>query len=319
MSRRSDRRTAAQADPAATKWTGPRRPYDLVKELVVALVVVSLLTVLLAAVFSSPDEKSVTLASWARADAHDFVLTSVKELDGSSDTAGYGPPYNSASDGQKIGPLGLAKLAGVRNPIDTAEDLVLQPLDTVTADSPELAKAVAAWRAATADEQKAWTDAYAKAADQATFDEPASPLPAGEYGPVEPMMTSLLGMARSGALDGALASEHGFYNNDYTKPLLFLGDGEYLPALATKQHLGGDQWGMMNEAGNYPGQPWLWLYTFWYQISPFKTSGNADALIWGLMAVLTVVLVLVPFIPGVRSLPKRLRVYRLIWRDHYRS
>ena len=44
---------------------------------------------------------------------------------------------------------------------------------------------------------------------------------------------------------------------------------------------------MMNETGNYPGQPWIWLYTFWYQIKPFSTSGNADALVWGLMALLS--------------------------------
>ena len=29
---------------------------------------------------------------------------------------------------------------------------------------------------------------------------------------------------------------------------------------------------MMNETGNYPGQAWLWLYTFWYQVPPFSTS-----------------------------------------------
>ena len=44
---------------------------------------------------------------------------------------------------------------------------------------------------------------------------------------------------------------------------------------------------MMNETGNYPGQPWMWLYTFWYQVKPFSTSDNADALVWGLMMVLT--------------------------------
>ena len=27
---------------------------------------------------------------------------------------------------------------------------------------------------------------------------------------------------------------------------------------------------MMNETGSYPGQVWLWLYTFWYQIEPFN-------------------------------------------------
>ena len=55
---------------------------------------------------------------------------------------------------------------------------------------------------------------------------------------------------------------------------------------------------MMNETGSYPGQAWLWLYTFWYQISPFKTSGNADALVWALMMILSLGLILVPIIPG---------------------
>jgi len=67
---------------------------------------------------------------------------------------------------------------------------------------------------------------------------------------------------------------------------------------------------MMNETGNYPGQAWLWLYTFWYQISPFKTSTNADALIWAIMAVLTFLLVFVPLIPGLRSIPRVVPVYK---------
>jgi hypothetical protein len=70
-------------------------------------------------------------------------VTAVKELDGSSTTAGYGPPSNSASKGQKIGPIGLAKSPGVHIPIDTTEDLVLKPLDTDAADSPDLQTAVA--------------------------------------------------------------------------------------------------------------------------------------------------------------------------------
>ena len=60
----------------------------------------------------------------------------------------------------------------------------------------------------------------------------------------------------------------------------------------------------MNETGNYPGQAWLWLYTFWYQVPPFTTSTNADAQIWAIMAILSLALVCIPFIPGVRSLPR---------------
>src|SRR3569833_1356092 len=76
---------------------------------------------------------------------------------------------------------------------------------------------------------------------------------------------------------------------------------------------------MMNETGNYPGQPWKWLYTFWYQVKPFSTSDNADALVWGLMMVLSACLVLLPFIPGLRSIPRWIPVHRLIWRNWFRD
>ena len=46
---------------------------------------------------------------------------------------------------------------------------------------------------------------------------------------------------------------------------------------------------MMNETGSYPGQVWLWLYTFWYQIKPFSTSANADILVMAMMGVLSLV------------------------------
>jgi hypothetical protein len=99
---------------------------------------------------------------------------------------------------------------------------------------------------------------------------------------------------------------------------MFLADGAYLEDQARGQHLAGDQWGMMNETGSYPGQAWLWLYTFWYQIKPFSTSDNADALVWGLMALLTLLLLLLPFIPGLRSIPRLIPLHRIIWRDYYR-
>ncbi|MGD0168004.1 MAG: hypothetical protein ABSC51_12085 [Gaiellaceae bacterium] len=36
------------------------------------------------------------------------------------------------------------------------------------------------------------------------------------------------------------------------------------------------------------------------------------------MAILSLALVCVPFLPVIRGLPRRLGVYRLIWRDYYR-
>lgn len=88
---------------------------------------------------------------------------------------------------------------------------------------------------------------------------------------------------------------------------------------ATAQGLTGSQWGMMNETGTYPGQVWLWLYTFWYQIKPFSTSPYADLLVMAVMGILSVLLVLVPFLPGIRDLPRRIPIYKQIWREHYRE
>ena len=128
--------------------------------------------------------------------------------------------------------------------------------------------------------------------------------------------------AEAGGLDGALLTSKQFYETDYTKPLLFMADGGVLSQPRRgNEHLLGSQWGMMNETGSYPGQVWLWLYTFWYQIKPFTTfwAANADIAVMAVMGVLSLALIFVPFLPGVRAIPRRIPIYKLIWRQHYRS
>jgi hypothetical protein len=291
----------------------PTRRYDLVKEFVIALVVMTVLTLLLSAVFGSPDRKAITLRAWADAAPADVVATATAELAGTSTSASYGAPYNHAAEGQKIGPLALQKWAGVQFPVDSANDLVITPLRSVRND-PALTGALASWRSAAADQRTTWASAYADALAAAPDGDPTR-VKAGDYGPVPVLAAKFLTLARSGGLESMLVGKQAFYPMDQTKPMLLLSDGAYLEDQARAENLGGDQWGMMNEAGNYPGQPWMWLYTFWYQVKPFSTSENADALVWGLMMVLTLGLLLVPFIPGLRSLPKHLGVHKLIWRQ----
>jgi hypothetical protein len=316
MSRRERRR--AENDAART-WTGSYRPYDLVKEFSIATGVVLALAVVLTILFSSPDDPSSTISSWSRADPVDFVTTAVSELDGTSGTAGYGPPYNHNSDGQHVAFVYLQKWFGVSHPIDTAKDFVIAPLSLIPGQ-PAVKRAVATYQSASVKEQTAWTTAYTTGLGKAKVaaDDSLS-VPAGQYGPVPTIMTSLLTFAQSGGLDGALLASNRFYQTDYTKPLMFMADGAVLANRAEAQHLAGEQWGMMNETGSYPGQVWLWLYTFWYQIKPFSTSANADVLVMGVMGLLSVALILVPLIPGVSDLPRRIPIYKLIWRDHYRG
>jgi len=302
-------------DPALP-WSGAKRRYDLVKEAVIALVVVGLLTILLAAVFSSPDDKPVTVSSWSIKAPQDFLTTALAELDGTSGVATYGPPYTHVPGaGQNIiGGLSIQRALGVQIPINTANAFVLDPLTIEAPVKPRLTIALHAYEAASPARQKAWIDAYS-----AALAGRALPVGGFRYGPLPTMMANLLVMGQSGALDGALLSTARFYQTNFTKSLLFLSDGSYLESIAASQHLLGSQWGMMNETGNYPGQAWLWLYTFWYQIPPFATSDNADAQIWAIMALLSIGFVGIPFIPGVRSIPRLVPIYRLIWRDYYRK
>jgi hypothetical protein len=298
-------------------WTGGLREYDIVKEFVIALVVVGVLSVVLAAVFSSPDDSSTTLKKWADAAPADFVATTVQELAGTSGTATYGQPYNSTPDAaQKVGPLQLQKWAGERIPVDTAKDFVIGPLQSLPLTS-DASAALDTWTSATPDQQAAWATAYDDAIAKADGD--YTKVASGDFGPVPALAAAQLTAAKGGSLDGVVQAQGSFFNTDYTHSLLYLADGTYLEDQARAQHLGGDQWGMMNETGSYPGQSWLWLYTFWYQIKPFSTSANADILVMAIMGVLSLGLILIPFIPGIRDIPRWIPIYKLIWRDHYRS
>ncbi len=315
MSRESRRRE----DEAYRHWTGAYKPYDLVREATIAIGVVLALAVVLTILFSSPDLRPSTVQSWSRSDPVDFVTTATTELDGSSVTGSYGPPYNSASDGQNIWFIHPAKWFGIAHPINTATDFVLGPLRSITGQ-PALQAAIATYTAAPANTQTTWTGAYEKALANASANPDGSiSVKPGNYGPLPTMMGSLLTFAQSGGLDGALVRSNQFYQTDYTRPLLFMADGGVLTNRAQQQHLLGSQWGMMNETGSYPGQVWLWLYTFWYQIKPFSTSSNADILVMAVMGVLSVAFILVPLIPGIRDVPRRIPIYKLIWRDHYRE
>ena len=50
-----------------------------------------------------------------------------------------------------------------------------------------------------------------------------------------------------------------------------------------------------------------------------QASPNADIQVLLIMVVLSLAFVCIPFLPGVRRLPRRIPIYRLIWREHYRA
>ena len=304
----------------AQPWRGPVRRYDIIREGIIATIVVTILTIAAALVFGSPDEPSLTFKGWAQSAPDNFYTTAVQELAGTSGTATYGPPYNKNGEGLNVGPLWLQKWAGVTHPIDTVNDFVITPL-TTQVQTPEVSSALSTWNAATEKEKSGWATSYDDAITKADGD--LAKVAAGNYGPVPALAKGLTDMAKTGALDAVLLSQGGFFQTDNTKQILFFGDGSYLDDAGTAANLQGGTWGMMNETGRYPGQAWLWLYSFWYQIPPFNNEdshpigANADAYILFLMGGLTLGLIFLPKIPLIRSLPYKIPIHRLIWLSYY--
>src|SRR3954469_13876641 len=166
----------------------PTRSYDLVKEFVIALALITGLSLVLAGIFSSPDDKAITMSGWAKADPSDAVATAAGELAGTTTSATYGAPYNHASEGQSVLGLKLQKWGGVGIPVNSA-DLVLQPLRSVV-EEPRTALALAAWTGMPPEARTQAATAYADALAQAPDGDPAA-VAAGRYGPV-PYLTEAL-------------------------------------------------------------------------------------------------------------------------------
>lgn len=344
-------------------WTGPERRYDLLFEGTVAVFVVAVLVVAAAVVFGSADGglaypggppskpgAAFSARYWSTAattdakgqvdpngGATDFVATVVTELDGSSATAGYGPPFNDTPGAsQQIGSVSLAgvahRIVGLTQPINTAYDFVLTPLSRLVAPyDPKVAAAISAYEAAggsrregaPADQlasptQAKWLKNYTAALAKATVSDGQIRVAAGDYGPVPTLVQAELTIARTGALDGYLHTGTAQISTDPYKATMFFSDGTLWSTVATGQGLTGDQWGVMNELWNYPGQFWLILYAIPYHIPAIGGSPAAD--LWvGIIVVIVGMLLqlLLPWIPGLRDIPRAIPLYKTIYRRYY--
>ncbi len=316
---------ALRRDAEAAPWMGPHSRYDILKEGTIALVVVVFLVAVLAILFSSPDVPPVTLQAWSSAQPIGFTQIALSELEGTSTSAAYGPPYNNGSGSvQKLFGVSIQRAIGVTDPINPAKDFVVDPLETVSGQ-PALKVALARYNSANQQTRQSWNQAYGRALSRARIVNTRLVVPSGSYGPVGTMLASFLSMARSGGLDAQLVAHSAFYTTNYTNPLLFIGDSavaqpsSYWNKIVTAQNMQSNQWGMMNETGSWPGQPWLWLYVMWYQIRPMSNSHNGDVEVIAIMTLLSLGLVFIPFIPGIRDLPRWIPIHRLVWKDYYRS
>ncbi len=92
----------------------------------------------------------ITIATWARVAPADFLGTAATELNGTSETATYGPPYNNQSGSVQKLLFSPQTIPGVTQPVNAAQDFVLGPLATLAATDPGVAAPLAAYQAAPA-------------------------------------------------------------------------------------------------------------------------------------------------------------------------
>jgi hypothetical protein len=207
----------------------------------------------------------------------------------------------------------------VRQPL-TGLDLVIPPLRALGGGNEALAAAMQQWDGASREQQVAWASAYGKALPAATIpaDGKIAIAATPAMGPIPVMAQEWLDYGRAGAVDAALVQQPGaFFVDDWTKPMLLLEDGAFFDQIGNTFQLGGPQWGQMNEEGNWPGAWWLAPYTVWYNVPPANTAQSGDLVAFLFVIPLALLLIFLPFIPGVRSLPRKLGVYRFVWRHYY--
>ena len=301
----------------------PMKDFDMVKEGILSLIVITVLVLIVAAIAGAPYRPAVTNQQVAMQSPLVIEQTALGDLDGSGSIASYGPPYNNGTGSvQSIAGFSPQTWWGVSYPVNTATDDVITPLSMLASASgnSQLAKALATYQAAPAATQAKWNQNLSNALNKATVVGATVKLPAGNYGPVAYMMNSELQLARSGLLSGALSREtnQGVYRWNVQNNLLFL-QGDALHDLAGKADLSGEQWGINHDEQAYPGPWWLTPYTFFYQVPPWNTSAAGDEMTAYSVGILFLLLLVVPWVPGLNRLPRLLPLYKLIWRDWYRN
>jgi hypothetical protein len=337
-------------------WRGPERPYDLIAEGTIAVILVALLCILAASLWGSPNGgltypggpkspagQAFSAKYWDLNDPSDLAATAVQELAGGTTTAGYGPPFNQTTGASQeiigIKPAEIAKwIFGLTLPINTANDFVLAPVSQIAAPySPAVAAAVSQYKAAGGDlspgaaadkvpssQQMTWLTNYANAlsASSAKVTPTSITVKPGNYGPVPVIITAELAIADNGSLDGYLQGSQQQLRTDTTAGTMFFSDGMLWSTIASAQGVAGDQWGVMNELWNFPGQVWLWLYSGMYQIPALNPSNNSNLdLDVGLLMILFGFLLpmFAPWIPGINRIPRWIPLYKIIYRKYYAS
>jgi hypothetical protein len=267
---------------------------------VVLLVVVAVL----AAAVGSPNWPKDTIAGVTKNNPGGAILAFTQELDGTATSTGNAAEFGVGDPGQVF----------VMNPLRQAAPLL----------GTDVQSAVASYDAASAQQQQAWASHYVKALGMITAsgggamsagiqspDFSKIDTLTGDFGPVPVLVKADLQLAQSGYLEQYLQAVdpgHSFHLVN-----IWLYDHPNMLNTAVDQGLTDDQWGMVKERG-FPVGPWyLFIPAVFHVYFPGGTTGQGFVS-WNLLFA-AILLFVVPLVPGIRDIPRYLKLYRFIY--HY--
>ncbi len=268
---------------------------------VVLLVVVAVL----AATVGSPNYPRDTIAGVTNADPGGAILAFTQELDGTSSSAGNAQEFGMGDPSQVF----------VLNPLRQAAPLL---------GSNALQQAIATYDGASAAQQQTWASNYDKALGTITpmsGSAMSSGIPSpdyskidtlkGDFGPIPVLVKADLQLAQNGYLEQYLQAVDPGHSFHLTN--IWLYDHPHMLNTAVAQGLTDDQWGMVKERG-FPVGPWyLFVPGVFHVYFPGGTTGQGFVL-WNLLFA-AILLFFIPLVPGVRDIPRYLKLYRFIY--HY--
>src|SRR5215467_12162182 len=263
-----------------------------------------MLVVVVAVAFAvgSPNWPRDTIASVTKDNPGGAIMAFTQELDGTATSSGNAAEYGMGDPGQVF---------------------VLGPLRQVAPLwRADVRAALATYDAASPQQQQAWAKSYDDALGTITpsggGDMGGTSGPdymkidtlKGNFGPVPVIVQADLQLAQNGFLEQYLQSVDPGHSFHLVNIRLY--DHPNLLNTAVAQGLTDDQWGMVKERGFSVG-PWYLFVPAVFHVY-FPNGANCTwFVIWNLLFA-AILLFVVPLVPGVRDIPRYLKLYRFIYR-----
>jgi hypothetical protein len=294
---------AASATPAQASDRPPERlvrhvfwKYPLLS--VVLLVVVAVL----AFAVGSPNWPRDSIAAVTKDNPGGAIMAFTQELDGTATSTGNAQEFGMGDPGQVF----------VLNPLRQAAPLL----------GSDVQAAISTYDGASPQQQQAWAKAYDDALGtimpSGGGDMGGTPSPdyskiatlKGDFGPVPVLVKANLQLAQNGYLEQYLQSVEPGHSYHLTN--IWLYDHPNMLNTAVAQGLTDDQWGMVKERGFSVGPWYLFIPAVFHVYFPGGVTGPGFV-IWNLLFA-AILLFVVPLVPGIRDIPKYLKLYRFIYR-----